>query len=723
MPILAPAQGPPAGPAWAIEFVAGVWTDVTADVQGDPVTIKYGRTSEFSAPVVASLTGLKLKNTLGTYTPLCQVLVDGTPNPYWPNIQPRRRIRYSNTPAGTRFTGFIQGWPPYVDENGLAWVVISATDRDDQLSRIDLLTPILQEQANSVPALSWACGDLAGAAAAVEGAAGPGLAVVPGGAAVVFGGTGPDAAGGDGTSVAFAPGSSSSGQYLQAKLAAPLAAGAFTFEVWVNAGSVLPAWATGAGTEIILGFDDGLGNIAGIVYLLGGVPSYEDVLHAFNAVTSIADGAWHHLAVSRSTSGGAVSLYVDGVLAGSTASSPAVTAISVVTVGESANPNTFAPERFQGSVAHVGVYTSFMGISTAAAHAAATNGYTGDTTDTRIARWLTAGGLTAANWNLDTGHAVVGTYPQAGQDVVSACQAMAVTEGGGSVVYVTPDGKERFVNRWGRKAAAPVMTLDAEADLDGTGYAPSFDELTLVNSSTVTRSNAAGTLSVQTKTDPVSSAPPPVGYGLATDTATSYASTDLDALCLAQSRVAANAYPGFRLPQITVDMLTAEHSLYAALANIQIGSRIRVTNLPPAKSPTTQVDVIVEGWTETVGTEQYQVVFDTSPADNPAGGIYDDTVYGRYGCSGQTLNASITNSATTLAIATTAGLPTFTVAAGQYPMNILVGQEVITLTSVPGGSSSPQTFTGVTRGVAGTPAAAQASGAVIALYPAPTYCL
>jgi hypothetical protein len=103
--------------------------------------------------------------------------------------------------------------------------------------------------------------------------------------------------------------------------------------------------------------------------------------------------------------------------------------------------------------------------------------------------------------------------------------------------------------------------------------------------------------------------------------------------------------------------------------------------------------------------------------------VLDDTSYGRLQCSGQTLNTTITNSGTTVVIATAAGQPTFTTVSARYPLKITIGQERITLNSAPGGASSPQTFTGVTRGVDGTPAAAQTAGAVVNLAPAATLAL
>jgi len=153
-------------------------------------------------------------------------------------------------------------------------------------------------------------------------------------------------------------------------------------------------------------------------------------------------------------------------------------------------------------------------------------------------------------------------------------------------------------------------------------------------------------------------------------------------------------------------------------------SRIRVINLPPGAAPTSTIDLYVEGWAETVDAATYRVVFDTSPADNPPKMILDDTSYGRLQCDGQTLNAALTTAgATTVVVATAASKPTFTTVSARYPLKIKVGEEVIKLNTAPGGSTSPQTFTAVSRGQDGTTAAPQASGATVNLWPAAALAL
>jgi hypothetical protein len=716
------ATGLPAGQKIEFEFTPGVWTDVSADVDfaaGIPIT--RGRNSPFSQPSVGSMT-FQLVNDAscstgaGSYTPLSQVLADGvTPHPYYPHLLPRVRVRYSNTPAGIRFVGYVKGWPPQL-ENGIRGVVtIVAYDRMKYLAKVTLKSPIAQEYGQDSPNRSWQLTDPVGSLAAAD-AAGSGsvlsIAQTGTGGPLAFGDAGPGF--GDGTGVKFTPASASAGQYLKGAAPSGWAGRAdATIELWVECLS------TPAATQAVCAIE---GSITGADWLYLGIDNAGKPLASLagttiNGTASIV-GGWHLLTLARTVSGfnGTYTLYVDGVAVGSPTTVTA-SGCTIVNVGQTALTAN-ASALFAGNIGYVSTYLGALSSTRIAAHYAAGSGYSGDTTDQRIARWLTAARLTSSDWNLDVGKAIVGTYPQAGKDIVSACQDMATTEGGGAVFYVGADGKARFTSRAFRKPGAPVLTLDAQQDLTLSPYDPAFDDETLVNSSTVTRSASSGALSTQAVTNAASIAQ----YAVTTGDLTSYATTDQDALNLAQSRVSADANPGFRLPQVSADLVTAQNNLYAALGATEIGSRIRITNLPAGYAPATQVDVIFEGITETPSADSYIAVFDVSPADNPARGVWDDTSYGRWQCSGQTLNANITNSATTLAIATTAGLPLFTTVSARYPLNIQIGQEVITLDSAPG-ATSPQTFTGVTRGAKGTQPAAQTAGATVNLWPAVTWTL
>jgi hypothetical protein len=576
-----------------------------------------------------------------------------------------------------------------------------------------MLSPIGQETLQDTPALVYPLTEPAGSISAVS-ANGAVLAIAdPLHAPLVFGDNGPGF--GDGTGIKFAPSSSSAGQYLTGSLPF-MDLTAFTIELWVNAGTALPAWGTGTGTENILGFDTGSGNMMGLIYLFNGRPSYQDTatVPVVNAAASIADGGWHHIACTRTAVNGNVTLYVDGVSQGATGGSFTFSGPTpnILTVGESASPFAYTPSRFQGNIGHVGFYQTALSSTRIAAHFAAGRGYVGDTTGTRISRYLTAAGLTSADWTLAAGVATLNTYAQQGKNVLQACQDMATTEGHGAAVFVDPAGSVRFVDRTFRRTVAPVVTIDAANDMQPSPFSPSIDESVLTNSVQADRASESGTQTSQTYTLPGLAA----GDAINTNV-TTYTLYDADALYLAQYQVAVAATPAYRLPQLSIELASSlTSSLAVSLAAILPGSRIRVMNLPSDVAPATQMDFFVEGWTEQIDIDTYVWTFDLSPADNPPFMVLDDPAYSRLQADSMTAGV-LTNSGTSMVITTAAGKPTLTTVSARYPMNVQLDEEVLTITAAPGGSTSPQTVT-VTRGQQGTPAAAHPAGSVLNLYPA-----
>lgn len=666
---------------------AGAYVDVSADVDAMAgAGIRIGRTSEFAVPSAGTLqftliNDVNCSTGQGSYTPGRQVLYDGvTAHPYYPMIAVRVNVRLTYTISATtynRFVGTVNAWQPLLVANGMVpRVLIQSSDVLNRLSRITLQSVVLSEMLYDSPTYLWPLTDAAGSTSAAEAHGGPALI---GSQLPTFGAAGPGTA----SSAEFG-----NSQKLRAAITPPV--GAHTIEMAIYIAS-LPSYFQPI---------DSSSAAFGVFF---------NSLFVGSTATPLTLNAWHHLATAIAADGSSV-LYWDGVAIDTPGAGSSGTMGSTFAIGD-----TFfhASGTLDARIAYVGITPTQLSAARVASHAAAVLDYAGDTTGTRISRYLTLAGLTSAGWNLDPGVAVVGSYPQAGKTILQACQDMAVTEGGGAVFYATPDGKARFADRNYRNSTTPVMTVDAGADLDSGTFQPSLDDLTLVNSATVSRINGAVTLSTQTYTNAASA----LAEGLTSTTLTSYATSDTQALSLAGYAVASQATPRYRLSKVAIDLLTATSAgLYAALASVQIGSRIRVTNLDGTAAPLPTVDLIVEGWSESISGDSYMIVLDTSPADNPPRG-FADTLRAAPVPGNMTLNTTITRTGTTILIANSDGF-FMTTTPGSYPFRIKIEEEEITLNGVPGGSSSPQTFTGCTRGANGTFAAAHTSGAVISLAPA-----
>jgi hypothetical protein len=162
-----------------------------------------------------------------------------------------------------------------------------------------------------------------------------------------------------------------------------------------------------------------------------------------------------------------------------------------------------------------------------------------------------------------------------------------------------------------------------------------------------------------------------------------------------------------RVPTLTTELRKPSlASLLAAISALDVGSSVAVTsmNLAPTAVPPDDLREIVRGYTETLTRSLWTPVLNTTPAGQFRVAHYnEDDAWGtpRYDTSGSTLSTAVNSSATTLVLAYANAGDNWTVTAGSYPFNIIMGGEVITLTAAPAGAASPQTFTGVTRSVNG----------------------
>lgn len=222
----------------------------------------------------------------------------------------------------------------------------------------------------------------------------------------------------------------------------------------------------------------------------------------------------------------------------------------------------------------------------------------------------------------------------------------------------------------------------------------------------------------------------PMGTGLAVDDAAEAAGRRLDeqvdscspsvtaATILAGARL--NRSVALRITQLAVDLAGAVNDLWAPLMALQVGDRIRLTS-HPAVDGATQVDVYAAGWTERYAEASAVWTLDTTPADAPSDGLWDDTDRGRFGEDPGSMTVTggtaLGNTGTgTIVVTTLAGHPVLSPLAGDYPLTLDWSGEAVTVTSAPGSSTSPQTLTVTGRGAAGTVARSHATGEAIGVW-------
>jgi hypothetical protein len=683
-----------------VELTAGVWTDITAYIDSAAGgSIQYGRSTQYGPPNAATFS-ITLDNGDGRFTPLRQTLSDGTTaHPYYPNLVPRKRIRFGYVKTAVRyirFTGYVRGWPPSLLNGDTQRVTLTAVDRSLQLQRYKLKVPIT-EHINLYRAdvyNYWPLGESLGDTTAGDFYGGVSL-VDDGQNAIVFGGDG--AGVGNGTSALFTASSASVGSSLTGRSTWSSILG-MTLIAWVKPTVSATGW-----TQTIVTADTAAGSLSAKLTLSAvGAIGYADNSGSVTTGSTASAGVWTMLALTVNSAGTLITLWKNGVSIGTLATFFPVTSAVQLRLGAGlqtgGNP-------FGGSIAHVALLDTDASSILPTLYSVG-QGSPGETVDARIARWLSYAGLTASDYNLDTSAVTLSTFEQAGKTPFDAGQELIDSEGGGSALYVDTDDRVRFVNRDKLLPGAPVLTLDAEADLDAGTWEPAYDADNLVNSSVGSRASIAGTDATVASVDTASI----TTYGPGSGDFTSYSQSDSDVLYNAQARVAAGKTPGYRLNRVSVDLWTAQNNLYATASAVRIGDRIRVSNIPLGGAPATQLDLIVEGWTDSFSLDSgWTITFDTIPADNPAWFVWDDATtvgtvtgaYSRWREGSTILTATISATATSLDFAVA-----FSALVGSYPITIKVEEEHIRLNSPAVGT----VYSGVTRGVDGTTAAIHTVG-------------
>ena len=235
---------------------------------------------------------------------------------------------------------------------------------------------------------------------------------------------------------------------------------------------------------------------------------------------------------------------------------------------------------------------------------------------------------------------------------------------------------------------------------------PTEDDQNIANDVTVTAASGASARYVKS-VGALSTADPPNGVGTyKSGPSLSLAETELTDAAGWLAHL--GTWDDARYPNLSIGMHRTEVSSDTALTQnlyaVDVGDTALLTALP-AWMPPDAVPLLVQGYTEALCQKTWDITYNTTPAGPYETGLYNCTdVIGtpRYDTSGCVLyTANINTTATTIALNSTTSTDVWTSVAGSYPFDIMMSGERITLTAAPGGSTTPQTFTGCTRSVNG----------------------
>jgi hypothetical protein len=339
-------------------------------------------------------------------------------------------------------------------------------------------------------------------------------------------------------------------------------------------------------------------------------------------------------------------------------------------------------------------------------------GYSGETAGHRIERLCSEQGIPfTAVGDLDNSTAMGPQLPRQLLELLAEAEAADL----GQIFESRDQLGLAYRTRASRAMQGPLaLTYGSLSELT-----PVEDDQSTRNDITVTRtfgSSARATVDV----GPLSTQAPPNGVGRYDDSVELSLASDSQVADQANLRVTLGTIDEPRYPSINVELQTpsfaTSSSLTSSALDVDCGDRITVTGTP-VWLPPDRIDQHVIGYSETLSAFEYEIDYTCQPA-RPIGfaGVYDAGSM-RWAADSSTLNGAITSGAASASVATATG-PLWTTSAGDFPLDIVIAGERITVSNITG-TSSPQTFTFSARGVNGV-TKAQSSGAAVQIAD-PTY--
>lgn len=177
--------------------------------------------------------------------------------------------------------------------------------------------------------------------------------------------------------------------------------------------------------------------------------------------------------------------------------------------------------------------------------------------------------------------------------------------------------------------------------------------------------------------------------------------------------------PGMRYAQLTTN-LGASPEVIDPWLTVDVGSRVRVTGLPP-QHPTDVVRLMVEGYSEPISPTTWEPTANCSPASVwdvavlDGDGVPDEYLL-RLETDGSQLDTGVNATATTLSVLVTDG-PQWTIDPAEFPFDIAVGGERMTVTAITAPISNVQDFS-VVRSINGV-VKSHSAGTAVELWFAP----
>lgn len=332
----------------------------------------------------------------------------------------------------------------------------------------------------------------------------------------------------------------------------------------------------------------------------------------------------------------------------------------------------------------------------------ASNAYLGETAAARLVRLSTEEGvpmeITGALADSEPmGYQGLKSYP----DLIAECWEVDGGIGGDARDALALEYRVRA----DMEARQDLLLTHSLSDLSEPPQ-PTDDDQSFSNDVTVTRTGGGAWRAIVTE-GYTSIYDPPVGVGRYETGVTLNASTDDRLPSIAGWLALTGSWDQDRYPAIDVALhrsrVLADDTLYTTIVGLRLGDTATLAGLP-AWMPPDQVPQIVQGYDEVLSKFLWEIRFNCTPAGPyqavPQLGL--DSFVPRLDANEHTISNSLSTTSTSLTLVTPAGSARWADSAtypSDFPMDIVINGEVMSLTEVTG-TTSPQTGT-VTRSING----------------------
>lgn len=416
------------------------------------------------------------------------------------------------------------------------------------------------------------------------------------------------------------------------------------------------------------------------------------------------DGVWHSYAVTCSLSGGNVTVILnrDGA---DNSGSTAVSSRGFYAVAQLVFPTPTTSDSF--SFAHVAVFGSDIGLTARTNIYSALFGWRQEYALSRLKRLCAEEGY---EFGYDDSVDFAFTPlmgPQRQQTLDQLLQECVNTDCG-----ELTESRGSFGFHYRTHAYLDNRPTRVTLSLSGGQVAPPFqpidDDQNTRNSVTAT-SPDGGSFRYQKTSGALSTATPPNGVGLYDSPWTanayySYVVRNIAAWLVGLGTVDRPRYPALRINRANPELVaTGWSGAFGATLTVDITNKVVVSGLSPV-GLYDNAELTVIGMSEFLHTQRHEMAFVCAPEEPRhvmvvANAASPQSTDSRLDTGGSTVNTGINTTATSMLVSTNAGNQLWTTAAGDFPFDIIVAGERMTVTNITG-SSSPQTFT-VTRSVNG----------------------